>query len=479
MKMSLKDIFNGRELRHFLLTTRIHGARGILMTVGYRRKAVWTAVVLACLLVLVAQVSKHVRGFLSTPSSITVSPWTPERFPEMLYCPSAVFRNDYMKKHLYGKFKAFLGEIEKSMSDKMPAQNIPCLYLDSLSPAGQLMWNGRFTDFSQMSNRSEGDLYLRKELNDRLLLLKKMMEQIVNEHLTMTNSTFQQLMDDITLKPHEVIESAVIANNVPMLVSATHTTSGPCFLIQPPSGNGRAQLSYGSYTVVPKVKTSGEVCSWKVPFDYVVFGDAARALSPTGWKYLSLPAHYTFSLIPRIYKKLNTADSPCLDSITVTDQDICLYYGVQDEWCRKMVGCGKPTYDVVIDGKLYYKSKDITSVESLCSNLDFEGSCLKRFAVDTNTDDTVYAKCPMPCASTGYNFEVFVTPSTNLSAITVQYSDIHQGLSFVQEWSFTAGSLVGKIGGTLGLWCGITIVALLHAGFTLGSAMSGCCWNKK
>lgn len=443
-----------------------HGISEAVLTANVPWKRVCIIVFLAALGGMITQSVDNVIEYASSPKSTTVSPWFPHRLPDIMYCPSAVFRNDYVENQkLSGDHTEFFKAVAKG---GFPTDNIPCMFMDGFHSMGKCFYAGRFSPYSTMdNNRKESDLYIHEEINKQLLMIDEIMRPLINDHLARRGISLQKMMDEISLNPYEVFNVAKMGNQQ-LIITKRFTKAGVCFKVEQPREMGTAQLRLRSYTVVINQHGS-RVCHWRVPFDSVVFGDAASAILPSGLKLITFPGHYTFSIIPNRYKRLNSKKEPCLENGTTYESEACTYMVAGGKkWCNARGYCHDLDYDVIADGTVHYRAENYTSVDGICNMFDYENSCGKYWAIDENLDETVFGKCPMPCLTYGYSFDISFTPLANMSVITVQYSDFHQGLSYIQEWSITFGSMVSQVGGTMGLWCGITFMALAQLVYYAG-----------
>lgn len=219
-----------------------------------RWKLAWIGVVAAATFGMFAQIWYQVAEFITEPKSTTLSPWYPDKLPNMLYCPAAIFRNEYMEQNLTGSDKAFFDYVHRTAKVPAPADNVPCVYMDGFKTAGQLFWLGQNSNYSTMAEKDSAVQtgYVDNALQKQMLILNGAMKDNLNGHMQRSNITFQRLYEDASINADEVFEYAKYGGSEDLVVTKRFTMSGVCFHVEQPTRSHDLQLRLHSYTTVLK-----------------------------------------------------------------------------------------------------------------------------------------------------------------------------------------------------------------------------------
>lgn len=466
---------------HFASSTNIHGVVDVVQGFHPVWRVTMGIFLLGALIGLFVQASVQFEKYASQPTQTTLSPWYPRSLPELKFCPA--------ETQLYRKLEEAVipdkseRDAWNAMADNIVGKGVRfhfpamSLFVESLFIFGNFFWIGRFGRMSTLKDNGGYD----KTWADTGEMAHGRVVELFDSYLKRANKTIQDVIMDVSADVGTILETT---GNV--WVTKRVTTSGTCYVAAHNASETPEMLRFSSYTLRVKERNYSEVASIVPHFNFVAVGEYARSVLPfRGTKFVSFPGHYTFTAYPARYRLENTAQRPCAWNMRFVKQEACIFDGISSI-CKKAVAAGaRPSIDCgfirtdgfLDDGTQYSWSSNDKSVANLCSYFKVRDHCLIEALLGGNITAQVmkqefrniFDRCEHPCAHTGYRIEISVVRGSE-SAITVQYGDVHQSLSYTQGFLFKPLQLVGSVGGIMGVWVGASFLAILHA-------LYGCCMS--
>lgn len=236
--------------------------------------------------------------YMAHPLQTTVSPFYPDRFPILSYCPSDVYYRRIEEvinvEQIFGS-KVAVESLFEGESKKM-AKNMACGFLDSFFPFGQLFWIIRFSDLGIVKN---GNMDI-DDYPELWGMLADAAGNIFNRHMKSNNVTYQEMVEQYSLPTYRVLESSDDVK-----VTKFISLRGVCYIVKRNNVLGSALQRFTGYTVSVKSQDKLEVCVSNPKYDTVAIGQNARVGIPRGANYVSFPGDYVYTLTPRRFSVLS------------------------------------------------------------------------------------------------------------------------------------------------------------------------------